>query len=129
MPDVSIDDYYTYTDFLSYFSCDEFDKAMEEFINEVINNNIKFCSKEANKIIQNIYENYINIININIDDPEIKLIPDYKKEVHDLYGGVTAWNFVNIPAPSYKNGMTFWAFYFLNIKAAILLISFQNIFI
>ena len=77
MPDVSIDDYYTYTDFLSYFSCDEFDKAMEEFINEVINNNIKFCSKEANKIIQNIYENYINIININIDDPEIKLIPDF----------------------------------------------------
>ena len=95
------------TDNISNFSDNltEFDKVMEEFINEVINNNIKFGSKEANKIIQNIYENYINIININIDDPEIELVPKFNKKVHDLYGGVTAWNYVNIPAPSYKEGM------------------------
>ena len=95
------------TDNISNFSDNltEFDKVMEEFINEVINNNIKFCSKEANKIIHNIYENYINIINIDIDDPEIKLVPKFNKKVHDLYGGMIAWNNVNIPAPSYKEGM------------------------
>ena len=95
------------TDNISNFSDNltEFDKAMEEFINEVINNNIRFCSKEANKIIQNIYENYINIININIDDPSIKLVHSLDKEFYELLNNEKMLKFVDLVAPIYEEGL------------------------
>lgn len=95
------------TDNISNFSDNltEFDKVMEEFINEVINNNIKFCSKEANKIIQNIYENYINIININIDDPSIKLVHSLDKEFYESLNNEEMLCFVDLVAPIYEEGL------------------------
>lgn len=90
------------TDNISNFSDNltEFDKVMEEFINEVINNNIRFCSKEANKIIQNIYENYINIINININS---LLVPS--SNLTNLFDDRAAISDIEVCAPIYTNGL------------------------
>lgn len=90
------------TDNISNFSDNltEFDKAMEEFINEVINNNIKFCSKEANKIIYNIYENYINIINININNLLVS-----SSNLTNLFDDSSAISDIEVCAPMYTNGL------------------------
>ena len=90
------------TDNISNFSDNltEFDKAMEEFINEVINNNIRFCSKEANKIIQNIYENYINIININISNLLVS-----SSNLTNLFDDSFAISDIEICAPMYTDGL------------------------
>ena len=90
------------TDNISNFSDNltEFDKVMEEFINEVINNNIKFGSKEANKIIQNIYENYINIININISSLLVS-----SSNLTNLFDDRSAISDIEVCAPIYTNGL------------------------